>query len=278
MNSPTTGYLYIATGDKYIQEAIVSATSLKKLNDRAQISLVTDEKLNHPLFDEIITPPVKIENFQQGLLYKVRHIYEASPYDRTLFIDTDTYFCEDCQDIFETLDFFDLALVPAPSDLNKAKSPKTQQILKACVPYNTGVILFKKSLNNDFLFKRWLEIFEAKVVNNSLRETWETDQTSFIEAWLEAQSKVYVLSYAWNARTPLFLNFSEPVKIIHGRHDDYERIEKELNKPRKNTPAANHRCWLPVENRCITLEEVRQKNFKLGSTEAFQSSNKTDFS
>ena len=154
MNNQEIGYLYIATGDKYIKEGIVSATSLKKLNERAYITLVTDKKINNSLFDEVIIRPVDVKHFKEGLLYKVRHIYNCSPYEKTLFIDTDTYFCNDCQEIFETLDFFDIAVAPDPTDPNKAKSPKNNKVLAACEVYNTGVILFQKNLNNELFFQK----------------------------------------------------------------------------------------------------------------------------
>ncbi|NEN89875.1 MAG: hypothetical protein F6K48_13550 [Okeania sp. SIO3H1] len=180
MNNHEIGYLYVATGDKYIQEAIVSATSLKKLNKSVHITLVTDRNINNSLFDEVVIHPVEIKDFKEGLLYKVRHIYQAYPYEKTLFVDTDTYFCDDCQEIFETLDFFDLAVAPDPTDPHKAKSPKTNKKLAACETYNTGVILFKKSLNNELFFQKWLEIYESKIINKTVGK--ENDQTSFIEA------------------------------------------------------------------------------------------------
>ncbi|NET42558.1 putative nucleotide-diphospho-sugar transferase [Okeania sp. SIO2B3] len=245
MNNHEIGYLYVATGDKYIQEAIVSATSLKKLNKSVHITLVTDRKINNSLFDKIVIHPVDIKHFKEGLLYKVRHIYQASPYEKTLFVDTDTYFCDDCQEIFETLDFFDLAVAPDPTDPHKAKSPKTNKKLAACETYNTGVILFKKSLNNELFFQKWLEIYESKIINKTVGK--ENDQTSFIEAWLESNCKMYVLSHAWNARTPFFFTMKDAVKIIHGRHRNYETIKNELNR----LPGPQHRCWLPIQKRCI---------------------------
>ncbi len=249
MNNHKIGYLYIATGDKYMKEAIVSATSLKKLNESANITLVTDKNIDNSLFDEVVIRPVDVKHFKEGLLYKVRHIYRGSPYEKTLFVDTDTYFCDDCQEIFETLDFFDLAVAPDPTDPHKAKYPKTNKVLAACETYNTGVILFKKSSNNELFFQRWLEIYESKIINQTVGK--ENDQTSFIEAWLESNCKMYVLSHAWNARTPFFFTLKDAVKIIHGRHRNYEVIKNELNR----LPGRQHRCWLPIQKRTIKKKQ-----------------------
>ncbi|MEM6448199.1 MAG: hypothetical protein AAF704_16785, partial [Cyanobacteria bacterium P01_D01_bin.123] len=77
----------------------------------------------------------------------------------------------------------------------------------------------------------------------------ENDQTSFAEALLEANSRVCTLSHAWNARTPYFLTLNQPVKIIHGRHKNYEAIHAKLNRPLHSVH--KHRCWLPVHEKCL---------------------------
>ena len=41
-------------------------------------------------------------------------MYKESPYRKTLFIDSDTYFYESCEGIFTLLDYFDAAMALAP--------------------------------------------------------------------------------------------------------------------------------------------------------------------
>jgi hypothetical protein len=239
------GYMYVATGQKYLAEALVSAASLRRINNDVHITLVTDQPINNSLFDKVVIEPFKSENPGDGYLYKVKHIYNSSPYQNTLFIDTDTYFCDDCQSLFEVLDFFDVAIAPDPTDIWRPLSPINNQRLKSFSAYNTGVILFKKNNNNEVLFSNWLKIFSKKVTSQFLNR--ETDQTSLIEAWLESDSKIYVLSHDWNARTPYFFTLNKSVKIIHGRHKDYELVKRKLNQPEPQ----EQRCWLPFEQRCV---------------------------
>ena len=254
------GYLYVAAGDKYINEAIVSAESLKRLTDSVHITLITDKDIENSPFDQIIIRPVTIRGAPDGWLYKVRHMYEDTPYERTLFLDTDTYFCEDCQDLFETLDFFDMAMALAPADPNQPKSPKTNNPLVACKPYNTGIILFKKSANNDVLFRKWREMYEKKVASQNLAEwdgslgRFEGDQPVFLEAWLQSDSKICTLSNAWNARSPLFFNWNEPIKIIHGRHKDFEAIKNEMNREWGSEKVVKTRFWLPGKNMSMLFD------------------------
>jgi lipopolysaccharide biosynthesis glycosyltransferase len=238
------GYLYIAIGDQFVKEATRSAQSLRKIDSTANITLVTDKKIDNPIFDNVFVEPADIRTYRDGLLYKVKHIYQSSPYDETLFLDSDTYVCESCKNLFELLEFFDIAMAPDPTDPFQAKSPKSFKRIKACTPYNTGVILFKKNQINNTIFTKWLEIYQSKLFQETIEN--ENDQTSFMEAWLQSDSKIYVLSHAWNARTPFFFTLNQSVKIIHGRHRNYEVIQDKLNRPLHS----KHRCWLPVQEKC----------------------------
>lgn len=239
------GYLYVAIGEKFLKEAIISANSLRKIDNNAHITLVTDNKIDATVFNNIIVKPTTINNFREGLLYKVEHIYNSSPYDKTLFLDTDTYICESCLDLFKLLDFFDLAIAQDPTDVNRAKIPESLEQLKASDLYNTGVILFIKNQRNEALFTNWLNIYKSKINQKTVNK--ENDQTSFIESWLQSESKIYVLSHAWNARTPFFFTLNQSVKIIHGRHKNYQKIQKKLNQPNYS----RHRCWLPIQEKCV---------------------------
>ncbi|MEZ4514367.1 MAG: putative nucleotide-diphospho-sugar transferase [Chloroflexota bacterium] len=260
MDNQEIGYLYVAAGDKHIEEAIVSAESLRRLNDSVNITLIADRNVENSPFDQIIIRPATIRGAPDGWLYKVRHMYDDTPYERTLFLDTDTYFFEDCQDLFETLDFFDMALSLAPADPMKPKSPKTNRRLVACQSYNTGVILFKKSANNDRFFRKWREMYEEKVASQNLDEwdgtlkKWEGDQTVFLQAWLESDSKICTLSFAWNARTPFFFIFTEPIKIIHGRPKDFEAINYEMNQ-KVDERASRNRFWMPHQRLTMLLDK-----------------------
>ncbi|MDV3347123.1 hypothetical protein SPB21_11570 [Leptothoe sp. ISB3NOV94-8A] len=239
------GYLYVAAGERFVREAIGSARSLRHVDENAQIALVTDQPIESDAFDQVIVRPTTTETYNHGLLYKVQHLYHSSPYTETLFIDSDTYICENISHIFDLLDFFDVAIAQDPTDVNRAKSPQSLQRLKASDLYNTGVILYTKNERNDHLFDHWLKTYQTKLKQSTLGK--ENDQTSFMEAWLKSTSKIYVLSHAWNARTPFFFTLNQSVKIIHGRHPNYEAIKVKLNKPHPS----RHRCWLPVHQKCV---------------------------
>ncbi len=240
------GYLYVAAGDpQFIQEAVISATSLREVDPAAHITLVTDKPFDGSLFEKIVVRPVEFTAWRSGLAYRTKHIYQDSPYEKTLFLDTDTYFYEPCHALFELLDYFDVCMAAAPADTN---GPLIDgRPLTACFPYNAGVIAFKKNPRNESLFRTWYEIYEKKLRERNLRPR-ESDQAAFMEALLNSDSRVYVLPSIWNARllTYVFLNGS--VKIVHnreGQKEDFEKLRKKLNE------FSGIRCWDPRRKECI---------------------------
>jgi hypothetical protein len=124
--------------------------------------------------------------------------------------------------------------------------------VKAYPNYNGGVIVFKKNDVNKSLFANWLNIYKQKIA------VLPHDQPAFMESLLNSKSRIYVLSSVWNARTPFFLSFPPTtVKIVHGRHKDYEKLRTKLNK------VTCHRVWDPQKQKCI----YQKKGFirKVGS-------------
>ncbi len=237
MNSFKEGYLYIATGENFINEALRSASSLKKVDKNAHITLITNKEIENDLFEQIIIKSFHKNNWKEGLLYKVKNIY-ASPYQKTFFIDTDTYFCDNCRELFKLLDYYDLLLSQAPC--SDAMVKINEKFLKGYFSYNTGVILFKKNQQNSLFFENWLKIFEKKL------GLYHQDQPAFMEALLTSKSRVYTLQVIYNARTIFFLSLPYlKVKIIHGRHENYEKIIKKINLNAKN------RAWNPIKQNIL---------------------------
>jgi hypothetical protein len=232
------GYLYIANNEHFFNEAIISAKSLRKVDEKAHITLITNKQITSNLFDNIIIKQTitstkdKLKKWQEGLLYRVKHIYEDSPYEKTFFIDCDTYFCDNSNELFDILNYYDLCIAQAPSDSTEIEI--NNKTLKGYLPYNCGVIVFKKNQENKKLFQSWYNIY-----NKKFKESFH-DQSAFMEALLKVKSRVYVLQNIYNARTPFHISFiNKPVKIIHGRHKNYERVKKEINKKTVN------RSWRP---------------------------------
>lgn len=249
------GYLYIATDPKFIKEAIQSAVSLKKVAPSSSIALIVTKKPQEDIgiFNHVLVQPNthKVEldnsrkqiladynlnpNFIEGLLYRVEHLYFKSPYEETFYLDTDTYFIENCTHLFNILKHFDVCMSHTPADLQ-------QSYMEGYFPYNTGVIVYKKNTKNNELFSKWFEFYKEEV------ESCYNDQASFMRSLAESNSRVYVLRNNYNARTVFPIQLCGSVKIIHGRHQDMNKVVKSINSDLKL------RLWTPpVERRKYCL-------------------------
>ncbi len=240
------GFLYIACGErKYIDEAIQSAKSLLKQVKNAHISLITDnrslenEKLpfSHIIYEEAVSSNENI-NWKEGLTYKVRTMYDLSPYEKTIFLDSDTYIVDNCNSLFDLLDYHDLCLAHAPADMSKVYVDG--RCLPAYTPYNSGVILFNRNNKVETVFKKWFQFYSSNF------ELYITDQQPLMEALINSDLNLYVLSSIWNARTVLGDRYAGYVKIIHGRHKNLELVNKRINQSHVN------RIWLPQIERSIS--------------------------
>ena len=97
------GYLYIYHGKRYEKEAEISVESLRKYDKSAHITAFTDVKPKNGIFDNYkIIKSTSIRS-------KVSYIGN-SPYEKTIFLDTDTIFCRDIKDVFTMLYHYDFCL------------------------------------------------------------------------------------------------------------------------------------------------------------------------
>ncbi len=158
----TEGFLYVATGQKYIQEAKRSAESLKRHAKSAKIAIVTNKSFSSDIFDEIIVIDRESSmDWKTGLAFKVEGLL-FSPFEKTFFLDTDTYFTDDVKELFRLLDFFDILICHASNDISKIKIEEKK--LEGLSPYNTGVIVFKNSKKVQALFKYWKDLFTTNII------------------------------------------------------------------------------------------------------------------
>jgi len=208
------GALYICYGDKYIQEGIISAESLKKFHPDLHITFLSDKAFLSKFVDnvEIIKPKAKRP--------KVEHI-KQSPYEETLFLDVDTVIDSPIDDIFKLLSKFDMAIC----DDTCRKRPKYSKIMTEYknIPYgfselNTGVICFKKTESIDNLFSLWRAYY--KKYNNKC--PW--DQPSFRISLWESDVKFHVLPREYNVRSKQNKlknkGFLHDPKVYHMHHGE----------------------------------------------------------
>ena len=113
------------------------------------------------------------------------------------------------------------------------------------VPWNTGIILYRKNTKTDRVFSTWRTIYRKQREHQRRRN----DQPYFLLAVAECPGlKVHALPRIFNARIHGPINLFGKVMIAHGRTGgygkvDFKEIEGQINKK------DGCRAWIPSERR-----------------------------
>jgi hypothetical protein len=215
------GILYIATGRRHVDEMLLSARSVRRHMPGVPIVLYTDQVgLPADVFDEIR----RIENPRHSFIDKIAPLCDT-PFERTIFLDTDTLACAPVLDLFDLLDRVDLAAAHAPY-----RHDRSFVTPNCFAELNTGVLAYRRSPAMTELFQNWLRLYEKEVAETG---RLDSDQPAFRAALYQAPLSVYVLPTEYNLRTvmPAFVGRCT-VRIIHGRGPDLAALERWVNASR----------------------------------------------
>jgi len=222
------GILYAASGREYVDEAISSSKTLAKENEKVRTLICTEREQISKVerhFDEVRTLDRSGHNIKIGSMI-------ASPFERTLFLDTDIHVCASLEDLFDILDRFDIAAAHAPirtAPFRKdgGKEARGHDIPLSFPEFNTGVVAFKKSTAVEQLLHRWLELHER---HREKSEVPIRDQPSFREAAFESAADIAVLTPEWNFRLGFSGYVQGQVRILHGRMGAMGTKAKRINR------------------------------------------------
>lgn len=203
------GFVYVATGSNYVAEAFVSAQSLRDHMPTAAVVLITDLEPTKEIlsaFDQIlIRTDVRRQPIDKLLCWE-------APFERCIFLDTDTLVGGDLSELFSLLDRFDLAVA---HETLRGLHYRLPDVPNSFPEYNTGVIVFRRNVTTENFFREWRRRFE--LLANS--QGFVTDQPSFRLAAYETEAHIAVLpsEYHFIAGTPNYTMWQ--VLILHGRGD-----------------------------------------------------------
>ncbi|MCI0606475.1 glycosyltransferase [bacterium] len=229
MNHKDCAAVYVATGEKFVQEAKQSAESLRRQMPNLKIILHSDRMVESSLFDQVI----KVDQPHYSVIDKTNCYSEVSE-NRLLFLDTDTFVAEPVFEIFDLLNRFELAVSHAPWRISWDRKTKRkwgiEGIPEAFSEPNTGVIGFQNTPKVQLAFRRWQELYEMHRQQGSVMH----DQPAFRQTIWESDLSFYMLPPEYNCRIvfPTFINGT--VKILHARFDDLDRIAERINAENGN--------------------------------------------
>ena len=105
---------------------------------------------------------------------------QLTPFDRTLYLDSDTMICTPIDDVFDLLDRFDIALAHAHSRNRKRTLKRwTQDLPRSFPQFNGGVIAYRSRPQVLELLDEWRQCFHSEGFKKDqvrLRELlWKSD-------------------------------------------------------------------------------------------------------
>lgn len=243
------GIVYIATGRKYIEEAFISARSAKEHMPDILITLFSDKAGESGDFNGVFDNIITISDVDGSCRDKIRPLLDT-PFEKTLFLDTDTFICSPVYDVFQMLDQFDIALAHAP-DRYQYNLPELPDCF---TELNSGVIAYRNNESVRELLKQWEDTFQKMLEKD---DDSHRDQHSLRDALYRSSVRFLVLPPEYNFRTicPNFAGKHCAVKILHGRHADLGKVATKLNRSQRA------RVFLENPYRMVTKDLTTYESF-----------------
>lgn len=258
------GILFIAIGEKWRQEAILAASKVKQFMPEIPIAIFTDHSFSSPVFDEVrVAQPGS-----NPLLTKTLWMSQ-SPYEQTLFLDTDILLCDSIEDIFMLLDRFDLAVPHAPYRLSDmGLSMPLPDFLAADVPVcfpgmNTGMILFERTQKVMTFFNNWSE-FHLKLCTISPNAP---NQPAFRTALYHSDLRFAIIPEEYHCRFIYPFKVCGKVKALHGRHPNMDLVIERINQ--KQLPRVGEGYFVELSKQNLHKQRTHRAGSKSGNWFSF---------
>ena len=232
------GFLYIANGRRWADEAATSLRSLRAWHPDVEVAIFTDDPahVSRAGFDVVCPLPERAWVRSEPKVWGVGQ----SPFERTVFLDTDTRICGDLSELFEVLDRFDFAAVPVPRRNFKRDFHAVPADMPAAFQCpNGGMLVYRDSAaTKDFLADWWDRYQADRITVDAAKaaghDVYILDQPSLQAALWQSDCQMLLLPPEYNTRTLYYksrpLTAVGRVRIIHGRVDDMDALDRRWNK------------------------------------------------
>lgn len=217
MNKPVCGVIYVAVGERCAREAEKSLASLRKTNPALKAMLLTDVASMDPTqWDEFKLDPSLGVQKQNAKSCKGKLNMDCAPWDRCLYLDTDTLVVGDLSPAFALLDRFEFV----GEQLGGGHHYQVPGLPSSFPEISGGVLLWRPTEEAKKFFQKWREYYD-KYDQSHLHKTF--DQMSLRVALWESKLNLGRLPSSYNLM-PYFPKLLEGrAVILHGRGDNILR-------------------------------------------------------
>ena len=224
------GFVWALSHLDWLDELRVSAASVSRMMPEAERLLYATTQITEALgsdgralFDAVIG------------IARPRHAHRprfeamlTCPLDRAVFLDTDTYVAAPVGDLFEVLEHYDMAALPAPHHIHPlvektgiaAHLPRVSPVVPEV---NSGVLACRVSPALREMVERWSAHFAT-----CLAAGYGMDQFALRVALAQSPLRVAPLPNTLNFRAGVMQPVEGPVRIVHA-HGDLPGIAEQVN-------------------------------------------------
>lgn len=206
MSDPSgNGFIFAATGEKYVNLARRAVRSLRQVMPDAQVDLFTDADLKDPAFD-------RIHKLSDSYFRPKMEALRRTRFARTIYLDCDIIVLMDVSELFHLLDRFDVASSYAFSRdgqrlVQDGTMPRSYGLL------NAGVIAIRKTETTTGFVSDWDRLVRERDA--------DMDQPTYRELLWKSDLSVFVLPPEYNLIATWTLDSWKPKqgapRILHSQ-------------------------------------------------------------
>lgn len=235
------GFITILTGLYSYQDCLHFIASIRKFHDEPIVILIDSVPLPLRLFIKafkdvwLVPAPANSNPVLASRLAKIS-LYSLSPFQKTIYLDCDICLLDKIDELFDTLNDFDLLLtedirpkIKEASNLLRVKQDFDSehdvigllqrlglQVSDETVHYNSGLLAFRRSASNEKLFTQYTHNFQT--VRDHQDVLLLRDQGALAAAIEVIQPTIKTLSPKYNFLDKWkrsYSDFDETVKVLH---------------------------------------------------------------
>lgn len=218
------GVVYAVTGTKknFFREALLSIWSIRRYNPDLPVIIYSDKSK----YEGELPPNVDVRQLAEptfSFVDKWKAI-EESPFLKTLYLDTDTFVCQNIEVIYEYLGQFEMTVCLDQSVYNKGYcsggAGKKHNVPEFFPVYQGGVI----GVNKNEAWSRFYALLKPLILEYGR----SNDQAALrIAIYYHPIIRILTLSPEWNMKIDGPVHFQMPPYIFHSRKSKSEFLKLE---------------------------------------------------
>lgn len=202
------GIIYMAWGENAIAQAKQSIYSVRRFLPEMPVMVVGDADTVEALADDksILSYVCQVDPFdadqKKGYKFLAGRIkpllYEISPWEKTLYVDADTYFQRPPAEGFQLLSAWDMAIAETETRTlaegiagrEECEATAAEFGSGLLLYHNSGMIFWRRNQRTKVFFERWSEEWRRF-------QGWD-EQVALLRALLRTDVLFHTLPYTWN--------------------------------------------------------------------------------